>query len=72
MEIQNEAAIRKLVRNHANARRAMAEWIEKVQAAQWTSFTDALATFNAASNVCAQFVMISSLTLPQRSSASLG
>ena len=51
MLIENRRAIDKFVAKHADARIPFSEWIEKVEAAQWTTFNDVKSTFNSADYV---------------------
>ncbi len=51
MIIENCRAIDKFVTKHADARVPFAEWIEKVEAAQWTNLVDLKMTFNSADYV---------------------
>ncbi|MBI4533621.1 MAG: type II toxin-antitoxin system HigB family toxin [Candidatus Melainabacteria bacterium] len=51
MIIENCRAIDKFVVRHADARTPFAEWIEKVEAAQWTTLVDLKKTFNSADYV---------------------
>ena len=51
MIIENRRAIDKFVAKHADARVPFAEWIEKVEAAQWTNLVDLRKTFNSADYV---------------------
>lgn len=46
MLIENRRAIERFVLKHADARVPCAEWIEKVEAAQWTNLVDLKKTFN--------------------------
>ena len=51
MIIENRRALDKFVAEHADARVPFAEWIEKVEAAQWTTLVDLKKTFNSADYV---------------------
>ncbi len=51
MIIENHRAIDKFIAKHADARVPFAEWIEKVEAAQWTNLMDLKETFNSADYV---------------------
>ncbi len=51
MIIENRRATDKFVAKHADARVPFAEWIEKVEAAQWTDLVDLKETFNSADYV---------------------
>jgi mRNA interferase HigB len=48
MLIENRRAIDKFVEKHADSRIPFAEWLQKVEAAQWTSLVDVKSTFNSA------------------------
>jgi len=51
MIIENRRAVDKFVNKHADARVTVAEWLEKVEAAQWTNLVDLKRTFNSADYV---------------------
>jgi len=51
MLIENRRAIDKFVGKHANSRISFAEWIQKVEAAQWSSLIELRSTFNSADYV---------------------
>jgi mRNA interferase HigB len=51
MIVENGRAIDKFVAKHAYARVPFAEWLEKVQAAQWSNLVDLKRTFNSADYV---------------------
>ncbi len=51
MLIENRRAIDKLVGKHSDAQIPFAEWVEKVEAAQWASLVDVKCTFNSADYV---------------------
>ncbi len=48
MIIENRRVIDRFVAKHADARVSFAEWLQKVEAAQWTSLVDLKNTFNSA------------------------
>lgn len=51
MLIENRRAIDKFVAKHADARVPFSEWIEKIEAARWTTLVDLKKTFNSADYV---------------------
>jgi mRNA interferase HigB len=51
MITENRRAIDKFVAKHADARVPFAEWIEKVEAADWTNLVNLKKTFNSADYV---------------------
>lgn len=51
MLIQNRRPIDEFVAKHSDARISFAEWIAKVEAAEWSTFSDVKATFNSADYV---------------------
>jgi mRNA interferase HigB len=51
MLIENRRAVDKFVDKHADSRVPFIEWIEKVEAAQWSSPVDIKSTFNSADYV---------------------
>jgi mRNA interferase HigB len=46
MLIENRTAIERFTSKHADSRVPFAEWIEKVEAAQWSDPVDVKSTFN--------------------------
>ena len=51
MLIENRRAIDKFVGEHANSRISFTEWIQKVEAAQWSSLIELRSAFNSADYV---------------------
>jgi mRNA interferase HigB len=51
MLIENRRAIDRFLSKHANARNPFGEWIQKVEAAEWSNLIDVKATFNNADYV---------------------
>lgn len=51
MLIENRRAVDKFVSKHAGSRVPFEEWIEKVEAARWSSLVDVKSTFNSADYV---------------------
>jgi mRNA interferase HigB len=51
MLIENRRSIDRFVGKHAAARVPFAEWIRKVEAAQWSKLVDVKSTFNSADYV---------------------
>lgn len=51
MLLENCRAVDKFVNKHTDARVPFAEWVEKVEAAQWTTLVDLKRTFNSADYV---------------------
>lgn len=51
MIVENRRAIDKFAAKHADSRVPFAEWLEKVEAAQWTNLVDLKRTFNSADYV---------------------
>lgn len=51
MIIENRRAADKFIAKHAGSRVSFAEWLEKIEAARWTSLVDLKRTFNSAGYV---------------------
>jgi len=51
MLVENRRSVDKFVAKHAGSRVPLAEWIEKVGAAQWAGLIDVRSTFNSADYV---------------------
>ena len=51
MLIENRRAVDRFVAKHAGARVPFSEWVEKVEAARWTSLVELKRTFNSADYV---------------------
>ena len=51
MLIENRRALDLFVKKHADSRVSFSEWVEKVEAAEWTNLVDVKSTFNSADYV---------------------
>ncbi|MBI5175422.1 MAG: type II toxin-antitoxin system HigB family toxin [Candidatus Melainabacteria bacterium] len=56
MEIINENELHSFAKNHSNARRPLANWIDVTKAAAWKSFAEIRETFRSADYVKEQVV----------------